>query len=451
MKWFVVLLLLFTQLTPILAQQPKLAEKPPMGWNSYNCFGAAVHEDEVRANADHMKALLADFGWEYIVVDYCWSYPMPGAMGNPPQTPDFKPPLTMDANGRLLPAVERFPSAAGGQGFKPLGDYIHGLGLKFGIHVMRGIPRQAVAANVPILGTNVRAQDIADVSSTCSWLNHMYGIDGSKPGAQEYYDSLVQLYAEWGVDYIKVDDIFNREKYHAWDVEALNRAIEKCGRPIVLSLSPGGGVRLEYAEHLKQYANLWRISADFWDNWEQLKPQFELCAGWAPHITPGHWPDADMLTLGRLSRRGPEGKTDHMSYFTHDEQYTLMTLWSIFRSPLMMGGDLAYLDQFTRNLLTNREVLAVNQNSRRNRQLFRRGNHVAWAADIPGSKDQYLAVFNLGEDAETPVYVLLADIGVTSACRIRDLWNGRDRGVFVKDFAPLIPPHGAGLYRVIVD
>jgi alpha-galactosidase len=446
MRPVLVALLLCCCFTSVQAQM--LAEKPPMGWNSYNCFGSTVTEAEVKSNADHMKALLADFGWEYVVVDYCWSYPTPGAMGNPPQTEDFKPRLTMDKYGRLMPVVERFPSAAGGKGFKPLADYIHGLGLKFGIHVMRGIPRQAVSDNVPIMGTNLRAQDIVDMSSTCPWLNHMYGIDETKPGAQEYYDSLIKLYADWGVDYIKVDDILARDKYHSWDVEALNKAIEKCGRPIVLSLSPGGGAKLEQAEHLKQYPNLWRISADFWDSWEQLEEQFDLCAQWAPHITPGHWPDADMLTLGRLGRRGPENQMDRISNFTKDEQCTLMTLWSIFRSPLMMGGDLNYLDHFTRDLLTNREVLEVNQNSTNNRQLFRRGNHVAWVADVPGSRDKYVAAFNLGEDPETPVYISLDDVGFSGRVMVRDLWKNQDLQTLQKAFAPVLAPHGGGLYRL---
>jgi alpha-galactosidase len=438
-------LLMFCCLNSVHAQM--LAEKPPMGWNSYDCFGSTVTEAEMKSNADHMAALLADFGWEYVVVDYCWSYPTPGAMGNPPQTEDFKPRLTMDKYGRLLPALERFPSAAGGKGFKPLADYVHGLGLKFGIHVMRGIPRQAVADNVPIMGTNVRAQDIADTSSTCRWLNQMYGIDGSKPGAQEYYDSLLKLYAEWEVDYIKVDDILAIGPYQSWDIEALNKAIEKCGRPIVLSLSPGGAP-LDQADHLRQYANLWRISADFWDTWEKLIPQFELCANWAPHITPGHWPDADMLPLGRIGRRGPENQMDRKTNFTQDEQLTMMSLWSIFRSPLMMGGDLSYLDHWTRNLLTNREVIEVNQNSTNNKQLFRRGNHIAWVADVPGSRDKYVAAFNLGEDPDTPVYIPLDDVGFMGRVKVRDLWKNQDLRTVQKAFAPVINPHGGGLYRL---
>jgi hypothetical protein len=238
--------------------------------------------------------------------------------------------------------------------------------------------------------------------------------------------------------------------YHKWAVEAIRKAIDKCGRKIVLSLSPGRNVPIKHASHLQQHANLWRISADFWDEWPQLKKQFEICAKWVPSIGPGHWPDADMLQIGRLSRRGPSG-FERDSRFTREEQITHITLWAIFRSPLMMGGDLTMIYPFTLSLLRNEEVLAVNQNSANNGQLFQRGNHVAWIADVPDKKEKYLAVFNLGEDEETPVYVLLSDMGIEGECKILDLWNHEDLGNFSTDFQPLIPRHGAGLYRIIID
>jgi alpha-galactosidase len=444
-KMMYLLLFVLQGFAAIAWSQP--AEKPPMGWNSYNCYGATVNEAEVKANADMMAVYLKDFGWEYIVIDYCWFYPQVGALNNPPQTPDFKPNLAMDRFGRLIPVVDRFPSSANGKGFKPLADYVHSKGLKFGIHVMRGIPRQAVAWKTPVLGTNVIAGDIADTTaSTCDWLNHMHGLDKTKSGAQQYYDSIIRLYSDWGVDYIKVDDMI-APVYYSWDVEAIRKAIDRCGRSMVFSLSPGNDVPVEHASHLQQHANLWRISADFWDEWPQLKKQFDICAIWAPLSGPGHWADADMLQIGRLSRRGPNG-FERDSRFTKDEQRTHITLWAIFRSPLMMGGDLTMLYPFTLSLLRNKQVLSVNQNSTNNRQLFRRGNHVAWAADIPDSKDKYLAVFNLGEDVETPVYVLLADLGISGECRIADLWSHENLGEFKKDFAPLLPAHGAGLYRI---
>jgi hypothetical protein len=188
----------------------------------------------------------------------------------------------MDEYSRLMPVPRRFPSASDGKGFKPLADYIHGMELKFGIHIMRGIPRQAVAWSSRIKDTNITAADIADTDSTCKWLNHMYGVDMTKKGAPEYYDSLFELYAAWGVDYVKVDDISS--PYHAPEIEAIQKAINKCGRPMVLSLSPGP-TPIEQAEHVKKYANLWRISGDFWDRWDALLKMFDLCAEWQTHIT----------------------------------------------------------------------------------------------------------------------------------------------------------------------
>src|ERR1700710_646934 len=161
-----------------------LAQTPPMGWNSYNCYGSAVHEDEVKANAGYVAANLKQYGWQYIVVDFLWSYDNPPGsnIGNPfqlrLQDGSYVPWLTMDKWGRLTPQPNKFPSAFGGNGFKPLADYVHAQGLKFGIHVMRGIQRQAVWAKSPIKGTNgITADMVADTNSKCPWMNHMYGLN----------------------------------------------------------------------------------------------------------------------------------------------------------------------------------------------------------------------------------------------------------------------------------
>ena len=226
-------------------QHHKYALTPPMGWNSWDCYGASVREDEVRGNAEYMAKHLKPYGWEYVVVDIQWYEP--GAVSS-----RYRPfvPLEMDEYSRLIPAANRFPSAAGGKGFKPIADYVHSLGLKFGIHIMRGIPRQAVHANTKIKGTNARARDIAHTNSICPWNTDMYGVDPNKEGAQEYYNSLFELYAEWGVDYVKVDDIAASRLYgiHAEEIAMIRRAIDHCGRPMVLSLSPGPAP-LEYADH----------------------------------------------------------------------------------------------------------------------------------------------------------------------------------------------------------
>jgi alpha-galactosidase len=426
-----------------LCAQNKVAQTPPMGWNSYDCYGASVTELEVKANADVMAAHLKDFGWEYIVIDYCWFYPYSGALGDPSQNKDYKPRLTMDQYGRLLPAVDKFPSAAGGKGFKPLADYVHSKGLKFGIHVMRGIPRQAVAENTPVYGTAFRAKDIYTTVGACGWLNSMYGIDCIKKGAQEYYNSIINLYAGWEVDYIKVDDI--SKPYRSGEIEAIRTAIDKCGRDIVLSLSPGA-TPLEQAGHVKMNANLWRISDDFWDNWNALKKQFDLCSSWSKISGNGHWADADMLPLGRLNRRGPHLGGDRMTNFTNEEQKTMMTLWCIFRSPLMIGADLMVLDNNTKSLLSNMEVLEVNKNSQNNYQLSKDGENIVWVADVPGTQNKYFALFNLGEK-EANIEVKMKDLGFTSECQIRDLWKGKDLGLSKESFAYRLPAHGSGLFK----
>src|SRR6516225_6951090 len=291
------------------AQSP--APTPPMGWNSWDSYGTTVREENIKANADWMADHLAKYGWKYIVVDIQWYEP--NAQGY-----DYKPgaPLTMDEYGRLMPASNRFPSSANGSGFKPLADYVHSKGLKFGIHIMRGIPRQAVEKNLPIKGTPYHAADIADKDNGCRWNPDMWGVDTTKPGSQAYYDSIAELYASWGVDFIKADDMVS--PFHASEIEALSRALRKTRRPIVLSLSPGPAP-LEQAEFLRASAQMWRISGDFWDSWPSLKRQFELTRRWETHIRPGGWPDADMLALGRLSIRGEVGG-DRPSRLTHDEQ-----------------------------------------------------------------------------------------------------------------------------------
>jgi len=415
------------------------APTPPMGWNSWDSYGTTVTEQEVKANADYMARNLARYGWQYIVVDIQWYEPNAKAHGYRENAE-----LVLDEWGRLLPAPNRFPSSAGGRGFKPLADYVHRRGLKFGIHIMRGIPRQAVRENLPVLGTRARARDAADQKSTCPWNSDMYGVDVSRAEGQAYYDSVVALYARWGVDYIKADDM--GRPFHADEVAALSRAIRKSGRAIVLSLSPGAADVTRAGEY-QAYAQLWRISDDFWDRWKTLRQQFDFCRRWVPYIGPDSWPDADMLPLGRIGLRAERGDP-RQTNFTRDEQYTLMTLWSVFRSPLMFGGDLPSNDAFTLSLITNEEVLAVNQRSAGNRELFARGNQIAWVADVPKTKDKYLAVFNLDDGPAAEIRIEWRELGLGGECSVRDLWAKKDVGIFSDGFAPRVNPHGAALYRL---
>jgi alpha-galactosidase len=308
---------------------------------------------------------------------------------------------------------------------------------------MRGIPRQAVWARSKVLGTELDASVIVDTLTPCPWLNHMWGVDVNKRGGQEYYNSIIDLYASWGVDYIKMDDA-NLDHYYRSEVEAVHKAIERCGRPIVLSLSPGQ--QFKYHENMVQNANAYRISFDFWDNWKQLKRQFDYCQLWAPISGPGHWPDADMLQIGRISKRGPEG-IERSSHLTEDEQITHITLWSIFQSPLMMGGNMPENTPFVASLLTNGEVLAVDQDSHDSRQLSRQDSTVVWVSQVNDSKDWNVAFFNL-DDVEREVSIVFPAIGIRKKCKVRDLWKKQDLGVFKGVYKQKIPPHGAALFRV---
>lgn len=419
---------------------PDLAPTPPMGWNSWDSYGPTVREDEVKANADYLAKNLAQFGWQYIIVDIEWYQPNAKSHGYIPRGA-----VTMDEYGRFVPSPNRFPSAVDGAGFKPLADYIHSKGLKFGFHIMRGIPREAVERNLPIKGTDFHAADVADKVNVCRWegMEDTFGVDMSKRGAQAYYDSIAELYASWGADYIKADDLSTPAR--ASEILALHEALKKTGRPIVLSLSPGPFLP-EYADFLKTTAQLWRISFDFWDNWDSLKKQFEITHRWETHVEANSWPDADMLPLGRIGIRAERGD-DRSSLFTHDEQQTLMTLWSIFRSPLMFGGDLPSNDAFTLSLLTNAEVLAVNQHSTGGHQSYKQGDTIAWTAEAPDRKAKYVAVFNVG-DTKSDARVDWSDVGIEAKHpAVRDLWLHKDLGK--RDaIAVSLAPHASVLYRV---
>ncbi|XVS61534.1 alpha-galactosidase [Actinosynnema sp. CA-299493] len=425
---------------PAMAWDNGVATTPPLGWNSYDSFNWNVTEAQVKANADYMRDNLKQHGWQYIVVDWAWYRPGSGS-GAPSQDANLQPRLRTDANGLLLPDTTRFPSASGTNGFKPLADYIHAGGLKFGVHLMRGIPRQVVADNLPVPGTSCRANEIEN-NTTAAWLNLNWGLDMTNPCAQAYLDAQFKLLASWGVDYVKVDDIA-APTYRQAEIEGYRSAIQRSGRPMVLSLSPGP-TSTGNGTHVAEHANMWRVVNDLWDNWSSLDALFERLHAWTPHRRPGAWPDPDMIPIGRLSQQGPVGSPRY-SALTPDEQRTLMTLWSITRSPLMWGGDLTQNRASELALMTNAAVLAVDQHSLDNRQLFA-GTHTAWTANVPGSADKYLALFNRGTATAT-VSASLADLGIGSATAV-DLWSGANLGAVSGTLSRSLPAHGSGLYRL---
>ena len=421
------------------------APRPPMGWNSYDYYDTNVTEADVLKNAEYMAKHLRPYGWEYIVVDIQWYGHGTASMRDKFQYIPFAK-CEMDDFGRLLPSPEKFPSSIGGAGFKPLADKIHALGLKFGIHIMRGIPRQAAHDHLPIIGCDATADQAADPSSICPWNPDMYGLRDCAAG-QAYYDSILELYASWGVDFIKCDDIcatgfgWPRQYGARHEVEMLHKAIEKCGRPIVLSLSPGPAL-VEESWHYEKYANMWRITDDFWDNWKTLLYMFDRCEKWQDHVSPGCWPDCDMLPLGKV---GKVFGHERDCLFTKEEQTTMMSLWSIFHSPLMLGAEMTLLDDWTLSLLQNEELLQLHSGNYSSRQVLRNEEECVWVALDRESGDYYVALFNLTEQPrqmavspETCGEVYPAGLFPTETATLRDVWSGEAYSIV----GGTVPPHG---------
>ena len=427
-----------------------LAPTPPMGWNSYDCFGGEVTDAEVRDNADYLAAHLRAVGWEYVVIDIAWHIVRADARFDEKGRTTAGRDEQVDAFGRLLPAPDRFPSSAGGAGFRPLADYVHSLGLKFGIHVMPGVPEPARTPRMPVAGADVTAADIVYDDRynklATGFLRH---IDHDKPGAQAYVDSLLALYAEWGVDFLKLDGI--GLPYMPDVVAAFDAAREKVDREIVLSVSACHHDYNNYRKHRKRHCEMWRVSEDLWDRWEHLEMMLYTLPNWQGHAGPGYWPDADMLPLGRIGiRQHPLNSPDRMSRLTRPEQRAMMSLWCIAQSPLMVGGHLPSNDDWTLSLLNNPEVIAVNQTGRAARELFKDCNQSAsvWRCDLPGEGAWALGLFSFARNDTRRITVLLDEADLPARVHVRDLWAQRDLGVFEKTFADDIPPHGAGLYAV---
>jgi len=429
----------------------QVAPTPPMGWNSWDSYGLTIDESQFRANAAAEAKKLLPFGYRYAVVDEGWY------MQNPldRSTPN-KLRYQIDRYGRFEPVPSRFPSSsakgAAAQeetSFRAIADYVHSLGLKFGIHIIRGIPRQSVAKNLPIAGSRFHAADAADTNDACPWDPTSWGVRDDAAG-QAWYDSLLRQYADWGVDFLKVDCIATHP-YKVDEIRMIRKAIDKTGRPMVLSLSPGP-TRLSHAAEVGQLAEMWRISDDMWDFWDSHKPyphgvgqQFAAAAAWAPHARPGNWPDADMLPLGWLGPRPGYG-TARKTRLTHAEQRTQMTLWSMMRSPLVLGTNLTRLDPWTMGLIANREVLAIDQHSRNGRQLEHTGDLIVWRGE-GGAKQSYLALFNTGEKP-MQVHRELTSFGYSPGrYRMRDLWQQRNigQGTIVSG---TVAPHGCLLLEL---
>lgn len=428
----------------------KFAKTPPMGWNSYDYYDTTVNETQIKANADFMSKNLKEYGWEYIVVDIQWYAHKAGSMRDKFQYIPFSK-LEIDAFSRLQPDPDRFPSSVNGNGFKPLADYIHSLGLKFGIHIMRGIPRIAAHMHSKINGIEATADMIADPSSICGWNPDMYGVRNTSEG-QAYYDSLIELYASWGVDFIKCDDICNTNLYREnqysakHEIEMLSKAIQKCGHPIVLSLSPGPAL-IDKAWHYEKHANMWRITDDFWDNWPLLKDMFRRCELWQSHVSEGCYPDCDMLPLGYLGKGFGD---ERITNFTKDEQKTMMTLWCLFGSPLMLGCELTKLDEWTLSLLNNRNLLSMLTPDCKPKQIYLDDENAVWMASNDKLNKKYVALFNLSDDTSI-ISVSLGDLNISNEeVTLIDLWTNKTSISANDDVSAELAPHASVVYEIVL-
>jgi len=429
-----------------------------MGWNSWDAYGFTINEDDFKANAMVLSGI-KEFGWQYAVIDEGWY--MRDPFGKTLEARKY----LWNGNGILIPDPARFPSSAGGQGFRPLADWLHHQGLKFGIHIVRGIPRQVVKDNLPIAGTSFTAADVADTTSPCPWDDGNWGVKDNSAG-QAYYDSMLKLYAGWGLDFIKVDCISDRP-YRPSEIRQIAQAIRKTGRPIVLSLSPGP-TALEHAAEVAEYSQMWRIADDHWDYWiAEHKPgdgefpfgigdAFDRLAKWYPYTNSGSYPDPDMLPWGWLGPHPGYGQA-RQSRETAEEQRTEFTLWSIARAPLILGANLTRLDDFTRSLITNQNILFMNQNLTYSHPVdqatlppgFEHARVWRGTIDSPGARNyaEFFAFFNL-DDHPVTLRATWKQLGLDGKKYLaQNLWTDPNFKE-LKELTFTLPAHGSTVYQL---
>ncbi len=445
------------------AQQPQayLAATPPMGWNSWDAYGLTITEAQFRANVAVLSPM-RPLGWRYAVIDEGWY------MQNPLASKAAEQHFFLDGHGRLVPAPQRFPSAANGAGLKPIADWVHARGLLFGIHLIRGIPRESVQRNLPIAGSHFTTADAGDPGDVCPWDDGNYGVRDNAAG-QAWYDSMIGLYASWGVDFLKVDCISDHP-YKLTEIRQIAAAIRKTGRPIALSLSPGP-TALAHASEVAQYAQMWRISDDHWDVWSHqpepgksefplgTRQAFDRLAEWNRWAAPGHWPDEDMLPFGVLEPH-PGWGAPRVSRLTPTEEQTEFTLWSVARSPLILGANMTRLDADTRLLIQDKLLIALNQQGNGHPRADLQGGNEqlrVWESTIARGPfaGHYLAVFNLGDQAvQAPLdWKMLngkmQDGGARGgATVVRDLTHNRS---WKSPQAVVVPlaAHGSAVLRIV--
>ena len=375
------------------------AMTPPMGWNSWDCYYSSVTEKEVLQNAQYLVDNdLVKYGWEYVVVDIRWycNHPSLGG-GNYNQRGDQD--YVLDEYGRYLPSPSRFPSCmvdGKNEGFKALAQKIHDMGLKFGIHIMRGVPKSVMGSTYKLKGSESTpwSQVYNGTTSPCTWLKDNLLVKNNEAG-QTYYNSIMDLYAEWGVDFLKIDDL--SRPFYTDEIHMIRKAIDQTNRPIVLSLSPGK-TQYQYAGECLENANMWRMMDDLWDNWSDVDAVFNEAHAWETVTRPGNYADCDMLPLGQIAMTiGDAGYTaadnGRWTNLSQNEQLTMMTLWGICHSPLFFGGEMTKNDAFTLSLLNNEEYHQMHKYGEDAHQVMNDEDNgrVAWTSHIGDTR--YLALF----------------------------------------------------------
>lgn len=355
------------------------ASLPPRGWNSYDSFCWTISEEEFLQNAEQVSQRLRSYGYEYVVVDYLWyRRKVKGAYVD---SLGFD---VIDEWGRMIPDPERWPSSKGGRGFTEVAKKVHDMGLKFGIHVMRGISTQAVNANTPILdtttgaayvdsGRNWSAKDIGIKERACAWMqNGFMSVNTNLGAGKAFLRSLYTQYAEWGVDFVKHDCVFG-DDFDVDEISFVSEVLKELNRPILYSLSPGTSATPALAKKVNGLVNMYRITGDDWDTWGDVTSHFNVARDFSTSNMIGaegllgkSWPDLDMLPLGWLTDPGSNNGPHRRCNLNLNEQRTQMTLWAMAKSPLMFGGDARKLDDTTYNLITNPTILEINSFSANN-------------------------------------------------------------------------------------
>lgn len=421
----------------------EIGKTPPMGWNSYDSYCIYLDEKQAMANVEAFAEKLKPYGYEYFVIDDGWFGEYELQEGTMIPTSFDAKKVNINEYGLLQPSNVFFP-----HGLKPIVERCHALGFKFGIHLLRGIPRQAVKQNTLVKETKYRAVDIVDTINVCDWSTINYGVDMNKPGAQEFYNSLVNQLADWGVDFIKYDDIVPYPK----EIEAVENAIAQCGRPILLSLSPGDLV-IDSAVDIYQKANMLRVTGDIWDNQQSIDATFDAMRKWQGNKFTNLWIDMDMIPFGQLQLTVPKpegfdeatmdkyevieeqktGKYQDMiilggngfhrwSKLSKDQMRTFITQRAISASPLMVSGDLLTMDRFSLELLTNKNMIDCNQNGVMGKLISDTDSIEVWKANQKDSQNSWIAIFNR-KVLDKSVHLTNDLLGIDSGNSIVDIWN----------------------------